>query len=103
MLRVLVMLTAHPGRLEALQAYEAAVIPILREHGAKLMAAFRPEPSVKAPDEIHWLEFPDLAALTAYRADPRVAALADQRAEAVAVSEMFVAAEDFDYDEEDAS
>jgi len=97
------MLTAHPGRLEALQAYEAAVMPILCEHGAKLTAAFRPEPSAKAPDEIHWLEFPDLGALTAYRADPRVAALADQRAEAVAATEVFVAAEDVDYGEEDAS
>jgi hypothetical protein len=59
--------------LEAFDAYESAVLPLLAEHGGRL------ERRLRTPDEqveAHLVTFPDDEALAAYRADPRRAASA---------------------------
>lgn len=57
--------------LDAFEAYEDAVIPLLADHGAALQRRFR------SPDEaleVHVLYFPTPEAMHAYLADPRRAA-----------------------------
>jgi hypothetical protein len=54
--------------LEAFEAYEEAVLPLLADHGAELQRRFR------SPDnalEVHILFFPSAEARQAYLADPR--------------------------------
>jgi hypothetical protein len=60
--------------LDAFEAYEDAVLPLLAEHGAQLQRRFR------SPDnalEVHVLYFPSPEARQAYLADPRRAAHAE--------------------------
>ncbi|MCW1430039.1 hypothetical protein [Novosphingobium sp. JCM 18896] len=53
--------------IEAFDAYEAAVLPLLEQHGAALKYRVR---SLDNVFEIHLLEFADQAAFDAYRNDP---------------------------------
>ncbi|MFI6358826.1 hypothetical protein ACIBJF_40930 [Streptomyces sp. NPDC050743] len=56
------------GRLDAFDAYESAVLPLLAEHGGRL------ERRLRTPDdrvEAHLVSFPGDEDFAAYRADPR--------------------------------
>ena len=80
--------------------FEREAMPIAREHGAKLVSAFRPEPgggSASMPDEVHVLRFPSRAALAAYRDDERIARLRGLRQRVIARSDVFVAQHRLDY------
>jgi len=91
MLQILVHLYAGKDGIDGLQAYESAVMPILREHGGKLCTAFRPKPipSEIVPDEIHLVQFPSDAQFQAYRTDPRLAELSELRSAGIARAELF--------------
>jgi hypothetical protein len=52
----------------AFRAYEAAVLPMLLDHGGTLQRRLRTEDGLT---EIHVLWFPSLEQVAAYRADPR--------------------------------
>ena len=97
------MLYAGEHGVSALRAYESKAIPILREHGGQLLSAFTPAPSsnqeqVSAmPDEVHVIEFPSAEQFERYCADSRVAALRNERAEAIANSVVFVSGYFVDY------
>jgi hypothetical protein len=57
--------------LDAFEAYEEAVLPLLADHGAELQRRFR------SPDnalEVHVLYYPSAEARLAFLADPRRAA-----------------------------
>ena len=61
--------------VEALRAYEDAVLPRLGEHGGRLERRLR---TASGTYEVHVLRFRDTAALAAYRGDPvRAAAVAE--------------------------
>lgn len=62
-----------PGGVEAFQAYERAVLPLLRDHGGRVERRLR---GADGRIEVHLLRFPSSAALDAYRADPRRATTA---------------------------
>ena len=63
----------HPDLSERAVAYEDAVLPLLVEHGAKLLARVRRAPGQDAslPLEIHLIWFPHRRALDAYLGNPR--------------------------------
>jgi uncharacterized protein (DUF1330 family) len=67
-------------------AYEDAVLPLLAEHGARLDLRLR---AAGGQVEVHLVRFPSEAALAAYRADPRRAALADTLAASGAATDLF--------------
>ncbi len=56
------------GGLRAFRQYEAAVLPLLADHGGRLERRLR---STDGHREIHIVWFPDPQALGAFRADPR--------------------------------
>jgi uncharacterized protein (DUF1330 family) len=54
--------------LRAFRQYEAAVLPLLPDHGGRLERRLR---SIDGHREIHIVWFPDTRALDAFRSDPR--------------------------------
>jgi uncharacterized protein (DUF1330 family) len=62
-----------PEGVEAYQAYEDQVLPVLAEHGGRLQRRLRNETGTL---EVHILSYPSDAVAQAYRSDPRRAAAA---------------------------
>jgi uncharacterized protein (DUF1330 family) len=64
-------------------AYEDAVLPLLGDHGAKLLyrGQRRADQSESLPVEVHLIWFPSRAAFDGYLADPRRAALLEAHGE----------------------
>jgi uncharacterized protein (DUF1330 family) len=83
-----VLLWARTGRELELGDYEDRVLALLADHGAKVLQRVRPVGGVDEPTEVHLLQFPDEAALDAYTADARRAALAAERDEAIERTEI---------------
>ena len=89
-----VLLWPRDGEGDALIAYEDAVLPLVAEHGGRVVQRVRARetedaaPGDDAPLEIQILEFPSPAALDAYMANPRRAALIPQRDAAIARTEI---------------
>jgi uncharacterized protein (DUF1330 family) len=77
-----------PGRETELSEYEDRVLAFLPDHGARIVQRVRAVDPAAAPLEVQVIEFPSEAALEAYLADPRRAALADRRERAVARTEV---------------
>ncbi|MFD6326106.1 hypothetical protein ACFWOL_25320 [Streptomyces sp. NPDC058442] len=61
------------GGLDAFDAYESAVLPLLAEHGGRLERRLR---TLDDHVEAHLITFPNSEDLAAYRADPRRSASA---------------------------
>ena len=72
-MKLLVDIDLRAADMAAFEAYEAAVLPLLAEHGAVLERRLR---AVDDSAETHLIDVPSQAALDAYLADPRRAALA---------------------------
>jgi uncharacterized protein (DUF1330 family) len=70
---------AAPEAAERASAYEDAVLPLLADHGARLLYRGRRTPGEDAslPLEVHLTWFPHRRALDAYMADERRRALMD--------------------------
>ena len=100
MIQVVALLVARDGDLDALRAYERQVLPLVAEHGGRLITAFEPvgREAPEAPDEVHVLEFPSEAAFASFRDDPRRAALAEQTT-ALSKATVFVSARQVEYDD----
>jgi uncharacterized protein (DUF1330 family) len=97
-IQVVVLLRAGDPGLVGLREFERKVLPVLREHGGRLVYAFEPEKTAPdAPDEIHILEFPSREHLEAYRGDPRLAKLAALRESAISATTVYVAERSVDY------
>ena len=73
------LMWAHDGQVDALHAYEAAVIPLISEHGGQLLQRLAADGLGEQPHEINIFRFPDRAALEAYMTDPKREALSAQR------------------------
>jgi len=88
-LRLCVLLWPNPGRNDELRRYEDAVLPLLEEHGGRLVAR---ETVARAdesqPLEVQLIELRDQAAMDAYLADPRRLELEDARANAIARTQI---------------
>jgi uncharacterized protein (DUF1330 family) len=82
------LLWAHPGHESGLIAYEDRVLALLPDHGATLASRVRSDGADGHPLEVQLFEFPSQQSLDAYLADPRRAALAGDRDESVARTEL---------------
>jgi hypothetical protein len=74
-MRRLVTIDLTDADVPLFEAYEAAVLPLLPKHGARLDARVR---SLDGTKETHLLSFPDDAAYQAYLADPARLAVRSQ-------------------------
>ena len=99
MLQIVVHLFVNPGQHAAFHEFESAALGILASHGGHLSVAFRPDGAGQGdvPDEIHVLQLPDRAAFAAYRADPRLLALAGLRSVAIARTVTYLGDRCIDY------
>ena len=83
-LRLCVMLWPTDGADAELRRYEDVVLPLLDEHGGRLLSR---ETVRRASDddplEVQMIELRDQAALDGYMADPRRLALEDPRARVI--------------------
>ncbi|MGE0434870.1 MAG: hypothetical protein AB7K09_20435 [Planctomycetota bacterium] len=99
MITIVARLWIAPGLDAAFRDYERRALALFGEHGGEVVAAFEPRRVGGADgecDEVHVLRIATDAALAAWRADPRVAALADERARVIARSEVIISARDVD-------
>jgi uncharacterized protein (DUF1330 family) len=89
-----VLLWPHEDQADALIAYEDAVLPLVAEHGGRVVQRVRARETEEAtagddaPLEIQILEFPSQTALEAYMVNPRRAILIRQRDVAIARTEV---------------
>ena len=84
-MRLWVVAGEEPG----FRRFEDRAIDVMREHGARIVSIERPTSSDShAPHEVHVLEFPSRASFDSYRADARLAELAELRARVVLRSEI---------------
>ena len=104
MFDVLVLLSAGPGGVGALRAYEQRVVPILYEYNGELLSAFSPrrDGDDATPDEIHLLRFKSEDDFVAFRRDPRVGFLASERDRAISNTVVYVSDKSVSYDPGDA-
>lgn len=88
-LRLCVLLWPLPGREDELHRYENAVLPLLVEHGGRLVARETVTRTNDAePLEVQLIELRDQAALEAYMADSRRIALEADRSGAIARTQV---------------
>ncbi len=84
-----VLLWAHPGRAAALAAYEDRVLALLPCHGGLVVRRGAVTGgAADAPDEIQLLEFGSEAGMDAYLNDPRRLAMAADRDDAIARTDV---------------
>jgi len=87
--------------LRASRNFESQALRILERHGGRLLRAFAPdgrESSNSRIGEVHVLEFPDIAAFHAYRADSELASLAALRTQGIGATQIYVSGRSVDYD-----
>lgn len=83
-----VLLWARPGAGDALIAYEDRVLGLLAGHGGRVVQRARSSGDDGQPLEVQTLEFPSAQAVSDYLADGRRLALAADRDQAVARTEI---------------
>lgn len=105
MIHILVMMHAGSDGIASLRDYESKVIPILEEHGGKLLSAFMPRDHERpeCADEIHLVEFPSDEAFQSYRTDSRVTGLSQLRGAAISQSTIYVSKAMVEYPRPDGS
>ena len=87
-LTLCVLLWAQPGADDALIAYEDRVLPLVPEHGGRVLQRARSSGIDGQPLEIQLIEFPSTAALDAYLTDGRRTSLAAERDRAIAKTQV---------------
>lgn len=88
------LLWSHPATLDALHAYEDAVLALFADHGASVIERARRSGAdavggESLPAEVQLLRFPDQEAVDAYLSDPRRSAMLPERDRVIARTELF--------------
>lgn len=84
-----VLLWPHEDRTEELIEYEDRVLPLLSDHGARVVVRTRTDGEhPEMPLEVHILEFPSESALESYMGDERRQAMSDARDRAIRRTEV---------------
>lgn len=81
-----VLLYLYENQSEQFHHYEQRIKPILESHGGRFEKVIKPTQvlgDLPMPDEVHWLSFPSEANFQQYRADPKLAQMADLRGTSV--------------------
>ena len=87
-LTLCVLLWAQPGAEDGLVSYEDWVLSLVPEHGGRVLQRARGSGTAGQPLEIQLLEFPSAQALDAYMADGRRQALAAERDQVIAKTDV---------------
>lgn len=88
-LTLCVLLWAVDGNESRLATFEDEVLALIPEYGGAVVSRVRRQGGAdKQPDEVQVIQLPDQKALDGYLADPRRAALAERRDEAVDRTEI---------------
>ena len=88
-IRMCVLLWEHDGEGAGLHAYEDAVLPLLADHGGRLVSRHTVAPRQAGdPLEVQMIELHDRAALDAYLVDPRRLAREGQREQSIARTQI---------------
>lgn len=82
-------LWAHEGEALSLSAYEDRVLALVPAHGGEVIRRAVSDGSNGRPHEVQLFRFPNQTALDAYLADPARLALANDRDQAIARTELF--------------
>jgi uncharacterized protein (DUF1330 family) len=84
-----VLLWSVDGQEQNLSAYEDEVLALIPEYGGAVLSRVRRVGGDRdQPYEVQLIELPDQAALAGYQADPRRAALAGIRDQAIARTDV---------------
>ena len=83
-----VFLWSHPGMEEALAAYEDAVVALVGEHGGTVLQRARSDGAADQPLEIQLYQWESQTAMDSFMSDPRRTALAADRDQAIARTEI---------------
>ena len=83
------LLWANAGLEDDLSVYEDRVLPLIGDHGGEVLQRARGDGADGRPHEVQLYRFASQAAIDAYVADPRRAALADERERVVARTDVF--------------
>jgi uncharacterized protein (DUF1330 family) len=86
---LVVLLWARAGAEQALIDYEDKVLELVAEHGGRVRERARTDGAADAPLEVHVLEFPSDDAFDAYMHDARRVALAGERDQAIARTDVY--------------
>jgi len=101
-LTLIVHLYSRKPGLSALRVYEQKVLPILSDHQGRIVTAFSPSPDMSTgdelPDEIHIVTFPSQHQFETYKSDPRHAALAQERQQVIARTEIIASGQYHSYE-----
>lgn len=84
-LKIVVLIDLSAADLDLFEAYEAAVLPLVPEHGGSLDARVR---SLDGTFEFHLLSFPSPGAFDRFRADPRRERLESERSRCMAAFDV---------------
>jgi uncharacterized protein (DUF1330 family) len=89
-LLLIARLWLNTSDITAYENFERTAARIMAKHGGRIERAIRINTSddPDAPFEIHIVSFPDGAAFDAYRNDPETVALAEQRAQVIARTDI---------------
>ncbi len=87
---IVALLTVHRAQLAAFHAYEHAAQAIMRRHGGAIERVIELAEPSEHHRELHVVAFATAAGWEAYRTDPELALLADDRAAAVVSTELWI-------------
>jgi uncharacterized protein (DUF1330 family) len=83
-----VLLYAVEGEKDGLRSYEDKVLPLILEHGGRLVVRLQSSGQGHA-DEVQVIQFDGQDSFDAFVADPRRLELADERGRVIAKTEQF--------------
>jgi len=90
-IRVIAKLWVKVGRFAEFETFEAAAFEIMERHGGKVLNVQKNHSSSgNQPHEIHKLEFPSQSAFEAYRTDPELLAMGQERKACIERTEVNV-------------
>ena len=90
--RILAILTPRADALETFRQYEIRAAALIARHGGAIEQTILVDGvDAAAPTrEVHIIGFPNEAAFRNYRADPKLASLAEMRAASIAETELLI-------------
>ena len=92
-LTLIVSIWLKGGDVEGFEAFERQAAVVMAAHGGRVEKVVRCGGEGGAPFEVHIVSFPDVAAIDAYRVDPRLMKLLPLRDRVIARTEIWTGRE----------
>lgn len=95
MIQIIAFIYAGSRGVAGIREYETKALSILKQHAGVLLSASScsnasQTDQAKQPDEIHVIQFPDIAAFESYKADPGLAELTALRSTCISRTELYI-------------